>query len=190
MNRVNVIGTTGSGKSIFSKELSSILGVPYIQLDELLWKSNWQESPDEEFLPVVEKAVAGDLWVIDGNFSRTTSIKWLRADTVVWLDFSYFITFKQLLLRTLKRVVRKNELWPNTGNKESFRRSFFSRSSILLWFFQNYSRNRKKYFKAMNSDKYSSLEFVRLTSPGEARTFLEKTRNKLIQQGTASDAAA
>jgi adenylate kinase family enzyme len=41
MKRINVIGTTGSGKTTFSKELSTALGIPYVQLDELFWKPNW-----------------------------------------------------------------------------------------------------------------------------------------------------
>lgn len=181
MNRVNVVGTTGSGKSTFSKALADVLEVRYVQLDELFWQPDWQESADEEFLPKVEQVVSEPCWVLDGNYSRTNTIKWPRADTVIWLDFGYFTTFRQLLFRTLYRALSRSELWPNTGNRESFKRSFFDRSSILLWFFRCYRKNRAKYLALMNSNRYPNLVFVRLTNPGQARQFIEQTRESLSQ---------
>jgi adenylate kinase family enzyme len=126
--------------------------------------------------------VSNDVWVLDGNFSRTTDIKWEKADTVIWLDFSYLTTFSQLLGRTIKRAIQKDELWPNTGNKESFRKSFFHKSSILMWFFKNYGRNKERYNNVMQSHEHSHLNFVRLKNRKEAREFIENTRNKLSQQ--------
>ena len=179
MKRINVIGTTGSGKTTFSKELSAILNLDYVQLDELLWKPNWVESKDEEFIPKVKHAVNQDAWIIDGNYSRTTDIKWHRADTVIWLDLGYLVTFSQLFKRTIHRAVTKQELWPNTGNRESFRKSFFDRSSILMWFFKNYFRNRKKYLNKIQSNNYPHVNFIRLTSRKEVRQFLENTREHM-----------
>ena len=178
MKKINVIGTTGSGKTTFSLKLSSALSIPYVQLDQLFWKPNWEESSDDEFLPKVVKVVREDAWVLDGNFSRTTEIKWQSADTVIWLDYSYFTTLKQLLYRTIQRIVSRQELWPNTNNRESFKKSFFDKSSILLWFFQNYNKNRKKYLKAMNSNQFPHLNFVHLTSPKQAQVFLDSVRFK------------
>ena len=186
MKRINVIGTTGSGKTTFSKELSSVLGISYIQLDELFWKPNWVESKDEEFLPKVAAAVSEDTWVLDGNFSRTKDIKWQRADTVIWLDFNYFLTLTQLLKRTVYRAITKGELWPNTDNRESFKKSFFDRSSILMWFFKNYKSNRKKYFNAMQSKEYPNLNFVHIQNRKEARDYIENARNKFKNENAAS----
>ena len=75
MKKINVIGTTGSGKSTFSSLLAKELGFPYIHMDELFWKPNWQESTDDEFIPKIKRVVAGVLWVLDGNYSRTNDIK-------------------------------------------------------------------------------------------------------------------
>ena len=48
MQKIIVIGVTGSGKSTLAKKLSTTFGYPYIQLDKLFWKKNWQGSSDEE----------------------------------------------------------------------------------------------------------------------------------------------
>jgi hypothetical protein len=53
------------------------------------------------------------------------------ADTAIWLRLPFRVVFTRLLRRTVTRAWRKEELW--NGNRESFRMSFASRDSILLW---------------------------------------------------------
>ncbi|WP_413699614.1 shikimate kinase [Psychromonas sp. KJ10-10] len=50
MKRINVIGTSGSGKSTFSQKLALKLNYPYLEMDNMFWKANWVESSNEEFL--------------------------------------------------------------------------------------------------------------------------------------------
>src|SRR2546425_568451 len=70
LRRVNVKGTSGSGKSTFAAELARRLDVPYVELDALHHGPNWSEPTDEEFQERVREAMAGapDGWVIDGNY--------------------------------------------------------------------------------------------------------------------------
>ena len=173
MKKVNVIGTTGSGKSTFSKELADKLACPYFQMDELFWKPSWGESTDEEFIPKIEEVVLGESWVLDGNYSRTNNIKWEAVDVVVWIDYSYLRTFFQLLKRTIVRAISKKELWPNTGNRESIRKSFFSKTSILIWFFRGYPKNKARYAKLQYLSDFENVRFVRLCSPKETRDFIK-----------------
>ena len=172
MKKINVIGTTGSGKSIFSKRLSNRLTFPYVQMDELFWNSNWVESTDEEFMAKVRRAVSAPTFVLDGNFSRTNEIKWTNVDTIIWIDYSYSRTLSQLLRRTITRALSKQELWRDTGNRESFRRSFMSKKSIIIWFFKNYRRNKKRYSILMNSNELRNHDFVRLQSPKQVEEFI------------------
>lgn len=173
MRKINVIGTTGSGKSTFSKDLAERLGCPCIHMDQLFWRPNWAETSDEELFSKVDSVVTGESWVLDGNYSRTNDIKWRHADTIVWLDYSYARTFYQLLKRTITRAVTKEELWPGTGNKESFGKAFMSKDSIFIWFFRCYKRNRKKYAALHHSLKEGHVKFIRLRSPKAAKTFLK-----------------
>jgi len=70
--RINVVGTTGSGKTTTARRLAERLGLRRIELDALFWKPGWEQTPDDEFLPAVDKATLGDNWVLDGNYSRST----------------------------------------------------------------------------------------------------------------------
>ncbi len=172
---INVVGTSASGKSTFSKELAAKLNVQYIEMDELFWKPNWEESNNSEFLPKVEAAISNDGWVLDGNYSRTSPLKWAKVNTIVWIDYSLSRTVFQAFKRAIKRILSKKEIWPNTGNVESFRKTFLSRKSIILWTLQNYHSNRKKYVEIMTSDKYSHIDFVRLNSPKQAKEYIDKS---------------
>ncbi|WP_262355798.1 shikimate kinase, partial [Klebsiella pneumoniae] len=46
---INVVGTSGSGKSTLARRLAHRLELPWIELDRLYWRPNWQGAPDEAF---------------------------------------------------------------------------------------------------------------------------------------------
>lgn len=176
MRRINVVGTSGSGKSRFAHALAKRLGVEYIQMDQLHWKPAWIESTTEEFLAMLASRVAANAWVLDGNYSKANAIKWHRADTIIWLDYSFARTFYQLLCRTVKRITSRREVWPGTGNIETWRGTFLSSDSILVWCLRTYSKNRKAYAALHLSPAYRHISIIRLRSPAQAKRFLEGVR--------------
>ena len=86
--RVMAVGGCGAGKSTFSKKLAALTGLPLIHLDRLGWRENWEKTPREEFDAVLSAVIAGEEWIIDGNWSRTVSERLKRADTVFWFRFN------------------------------------------------------------------------------------------------------
>ncbi|MFC3024197.1 shikimate kinase [Vibrio zhugei] len=178
MKRINVIGTSGSGKSTFSRRLANALNYPYLEMDAMFWKPNWQESSDEEFFDTLTEQLSAEYWVLDGNYHRTAAIKWARADTIVWVDYSFSRTLFQAVKRALVRIITQQELWGKAGNVESFRQSFLSKDSILLWTLKTYKRNRERYTQLMNDPKYRHIKFVRVTSPTQARALINEHRGK------------
>lgn len=174
MRRINVVGTSGSGKSTFSRMLAKKLDYPYLEMDAMFWKPNWQESSDEEFFAKLKGSLSQEGWVLDGNYNRTVDIKWANVDHVIWIDYPFSRTAYQAIKRALIRSMTKTELWNKTGNVETFRKSFFSRDSVILWTLKTYNRNRVRYKEMFNDPKYSHIEFVRLTSPKMAKTFIDE----------------
>jgi adenylate kinase family enzyme len=168
--RINVVGTCGSGKTTVAKSLAGLLGVPHVELDALFWRSGWGEATDPELRAAVSEAAAGDAWVIDGNYSRVRDLIWPRADTIVWLDYSFLRVFAQLLKRTIRRAVSREPLWH--GNRESLGRSFFSRESILLWAVKTHRRRRTQYRTLLADPENVRPRVVRLRSPREAERWL------------------
>ncbi len=172
VQRVNVVGSSGSGKSTFGKALANALGVDYIEMDALFWGPDWRWPCDEEFFGKVRAALSQDAWVLDGNYTRANSIKWERVEMVIWLDYTFTRTLYQSVKRAMRRSFTKEEIWEGTGNRESFMKSFFSKDSIILWSVQNFNKVRNRYEALLVDEKYSHVKFVRLKSPSEAKAFL------------------
>lgn len=172
MKKINVVGTSGSGKSTFSRKLASKLGYPHLEMDALYWRPNWGEPTDEEFFTILRKRLSAPTWVLDGNYNRTVFVKWAEVDTVVWLDFSFPRTLYQAVRRAFVRSLTRQELWPGTNNVETFRKSFMSRDSIILWTIQSFKKNRERYPQLFLDPKYQHIKFIRLTSPRMAKAFL------------------
>ncbi|MCR9259969.1 MAG: hypothetical protein NXH95_09615 [Pseudomonadaceae bacterium] len=177
--RINVIGSSGSGKSTFAKNLAAALQLPCYEMDELFWQADWVESTDEEFLPKVEHVVEQPQWILDGNYSRTLSIKLNRAELLIWIDLPFLTTTYQVTQRAIKRSFSKQELWPGTGNRESLKKSFLAKDSIILWSITHYHATRKKYEHLMNSGAYEDIAFLRLSSRSQIARLLNSKPLKL-----------
>lgn len=173
MKKINIVGTSGSGKSTFARELAAKLAYPCIEMDALFWGPNWYESTDEEFFKKLTRALQAESWVLDGNYTRTTSIKWAEVDTVIWIDFSFARTLFQAIRRALSRIISQQELWPGTGNRESLAR-LFSRDSIVWWTIKTYHSKQKRYLQAMKNPEFSHIRFIRLRSPHACKEFIRK----------------
>lgn len=172
--KINVVGTSGSGKSTVARQLAQKLAVPYIEMDKLYWRPNWQNASDVEFLQRVEQALVSSPagWVLDGNYTRTKAVKWRDVDWVVWIDYGFCRTLYQAIRRAVWRSWHQIELWPGTGNRDSFLRCFFNRDSVVLWTIKTYRLNRKKYLAEQQDTANRHIRFIQLRSPAETAAFL------------------
>ena len=168
--RISVIGITGSGKTTVAQRLSQSLDLPCIELDALYWAENWTGVPEEVFQQRVVSAVQAECWIIDGNYSRVRDLVRERADTVVYLNYSFGRVLWQLVLRTIRRSLSGIELW--SGNRESLGLALFSKDSILLWMLKTYHRRRRQYALLLQQPQYAHLHVVHLTSPPKTREWL------------------
>lgn len=172
LRKINVVGTSGSGKSTLSRKLAHLLGIPYIEMDEIFWGPNWYWPSDEEFFQSLENALKGDRWVLDGNYTRTIPIKWESIDLVIWLDYSFLTTLWRSIKRAVMRSVTREELWTGTGNRETFKKIFLSKDSIVLRTITSHGRVRKNCEGYLSDPKFSHIHFIRLKSDLEMEVFL------------------
>ena len=178
MRRVSVVGTTGSGKTSLARALGPLIGAPHVELDALFWERDWKMADLDKFRARVADAIAGDEWVVDGNYRAAGALKlvWSRADTVVWLDYPLAVTLSRLLRRILARIRDGAELWPGTGNRETVRNAFLNRDP-LLWFALRTHRGRRQRLQEMLAEpEYAHLAVHRVREPREAATWLEAQR--------------
>ena len=87
MRKVLVIGCPGAGKTTFSRRLAAVTGLPLCHLDSIWHKPDKTNISEEAFVRRLEEIMAGDAWILDGNFGRTMEMRLRRCDTVFLLDY-------------------------------------------------------------------------------------------------------
>jgi hypothetical protein len=187
MRRINVTGTSCSGKTTLARELATRLGVPHVEFDALFWGPDWTPVPPDVFRARLADALAVECWVADGGYAATRDITWSRADTVVWLDYPMPTVLARWARRTLRRIRSREEFWPGTGNRESVRNAF-RRDGLLWWILGTHRRRRRTMWAAMH--ERSDLRWIRLRSPAEAARWLASVQSPRSPETTSGASAS
>jgi adenylate kinase family enzyme len=164
VQRVSVVGNSGSGKTTLAAELGRRIAAPHLELDAVFQQPGWQPLPVDEFRARVSEFVAGDRWVVDGNYSSVQDLVWQRADTVIWLDPPRHRVMRRIIWRTLRRAVTRAELW--NGNREDWSSMFRvdPAKSIIAWAWTRHRVVRERYSSAQADPANAHLTFIRLRS--------------------------
>ncbi len=172
LKRINVIGTSCSGKTTLAKNLAQALSVKHIELDSIYWLPDWVERPNDEFRNLVEKEVAADAWALDGNYSRSRDIVWKRATAIIWLNYSFPLVAYRALSRTTRRVFTRETLY--SQNRETFGKAFLSKDSILLWVLTTFHRRRRDYPRLLQEIRNDEKKIFIFQNPKQTEEFLNK----------------
>ena len=175
MERIVVVGCSGSGKTTVARALGDILGYPVLELDAVHHLPGWKERPDEEFRQELEDFVtAHRCWIVDGNYNShgAADVAWPRADTFVWLDMPRRVVMRSVIGRTLRRVITREELWH--GNTEPWTNlySLDPYKNIIVWSWTRFAKYRQRYETSLTDGSWDHADAYRLRSRAELRRWL------------------
>lgn len=128
--RVVVTGIAGAGKSTFSRTLSENTGLPVIHLDVHFWLPGWVEPSETQWRETQRDLLAGDEWIVDGNYHNTLDLRLERADAAVFLDTAWWICAWRALVRGVRRRPAGFEL-PRGCTESAWRR--LREEWLLAW---------------------------------------------------------
>lgn len=168
--RIVVIGSSGSGKTSLARQLAAQHGLRHIELDALHWLPNWGMRDVQDFRALVAQAVSQERWVADGNYRVVHDLVWDRATTVIWLNYPLWRVMWRLMRRTLRRVLTRKLLF--SGNRETVRKSFLSRDSILWYVLTHYYVTRAGYRQIFDAPVFPHVAFVELKNPADTVKYL------------------
>jgi adenylate kinase family enzyme len=177
MQRVLVMGSSGSGKSTFARRLSEIAGLPFVSLDALYWKPGWIPSDNTEFGQRVAEVARRPQWVMDGNFTSSGAGELRRrcSDTVIWFD----LPRRSCMLGIMRRIAGSyGRVRPEMaeGCPERFDFEFFR----YVWTYRRQQRPKLlNYFQGLRADQ----SLVCFTDRAQANDYLTEIAR---QQNRAS----
>ena len=85
--RIAVTGCCGSGKSTLSRKLRALTGLPLFHLDMIWWRPDETHISRAEFDRRLAEILAGERWIVEGDYSRTYEPRILACDTLIFLDY-------------------------------------------------------------------------------------------------------
>ena len=106
MKKILVIGSCGAGKSVFSRRLGDITGLPVIHLDRHFWRAGWTEPSKHVWREQVEELLKGERWIIDGNYGGTMELRLASCDSVIFLDFPRHVCTWRVVKRVFQHYGR------------------------------------------------------------------------------------
>jgi adenylate kinase family enzyme len=171
--RLAIVGTSGCGKTTLARQVADRLAIPYVSADAIYWRPDWVPNPKPVQIAETAAFVKEPAWVTDGNQDPDSDRGRLvlgRVEQIVWLDLPRRTVWSQLLWRTIRRSWTREPLFH--GNRESWRKSFFSRDSILVWSVQSFGRNRRRYERMQAQSELPDVTIVRLRSRRAVRRWL------------------
>ena len=169
MRRINVVGTSCSGKTTLARAIADRLSLRYVEFDALYWGPEWTPMPAPLVRERLRAALSADEWVADGAYSDYRDITWERVETVVWLDYPMPIVLGRWARRTLARIRSREEFWPGTGNRESLRNAL-RRGGLLWWILRTHRSRRRRTLEQLAHR--SHVQVIRLRSPAATERWL------------------
>ncbi|OZB94340.1 AAA family ATPase [Paenibacillus sp. XY044] len=101
-DKIRIIGSVGSGKSTLARALSEQLGIPYYELDNMVWRrtdggdvKNSFEERDRILNGILEQ----DQWIIEGVHYQWVQRSFADADLIVYVDTPIWVRNYRILKR-------------------------------------------------------------------------------------------
>ncbi|MFF9178663.1 hypothetical protein [Streptomyces sp. NPDC014793] len=161
IRRIVVVGAAGSGKTTLGRALGKALDTRVTDLDLLFWGPGWSRVDHDVFRARTQKVVAAERWVIAGSYFRQVAdLVWAQADTVVWLDLPRRVSFSRVIRRTIRQVMRREDVFP--GCRQSLWAAWRDRLFHSAWHEpENY---RSLIPDLLQTPKYGHINLVHLQS--------------------------
>jgi adenylate kinase family enzyme len=163
--RIQLIGCSGAGKTTLGLELAACLHVPFVDLDELYWEPGWVGVGHAELARRLAPTLAGDAWVVAGNYTKTTERDvWPRLTQLVVLDLPLPTLLRRTARRSAQRVITGQPCC--NGNRETLRHALGHdaplRYTLRVW------KGRHARYAALGSEpRLAQAELLRLKSEAE-----------------------
>lgn len=110
--KIFIMGIVASGKTTYAIELSKQMGMPFVELDAVVYQNmdgvRVKRSPDEQ-VQVIHQMDANGSWVAEGVYRPSYHLLLDLADIIIWLDPPLWKRKFRILSRHVKQVIGVEE---------------------------------------------------------------------------------
>ncbi len=179
MKKIAVIGCCGGGKSVLTKKLSKILGIPAYHLDDLFWHEGWVETKQKNWQRVHKELVEKGSWIIDGTYSSGLEMRMKSANLIVFVDLPVWLCFYRIIKRQLRNFLGWEKSLPVRiqNSNDSSKKTYLSDWSFYLYVL-NFKRNFNPLIHELTGKLEEKQEMIRLSSTREIEAFLQKLKQE------------
>jgi adenylate kinase family enzyme len=75
--------------------------LPLIHLDREFWRPGWAATPRGAWRAKVIELVAGENWIMEGDYGSSLDLRLPHADTLIWFDYPR----RRCLWRVIRRIL-------------------------------------------------------------------------------------
>jgi len=169
-SRILVAGGSGAGKSTLARRIANAAGLPYVEIDALFHGPDW--TPRPSFTADVDTFTSHPGWVTEWQYESVRDLLAARAELLVFLDYPRSLVMRRVIMRTLRRRFRREELW--NGNREGPLRGVFTDPEhIIRWAWSTHASRAALVEDAAR--RHPELGVVRLRHPRDADAWLART---------------
>lgn len=174
--RIVLHGVTGSGKSTAALRLGEALGIPVHLVDEEIGflpaaESPWTNRSPDEMRAIAAGLSAEEAWILDSTYSHFRDVVMARAEIVIGLDYSRWLSLGRLVRRCIVRIIDGTPIC--NGNRETVG-NLVSKDSILWWHLTSFARKRAT-MRALHDDP-AALPTILLARPRDLDRLVAATR--------------
>jgi adenylate kinase family enzyme len=164
--RIMIIGCGGAGKSTLARRLGERLGLPVVHLDAHYWHAGWVETPKEAWRETVARLVAGERWIMDGNFGGTIELRMAAADTIIFLDFPRTLCLWRVVWRWLTHRGRtRPDMTPGCPERLD--------GPFLLWIWRDFPRRNRPNILRLLEEYGARKQVMVLRLPRDVQRLLQ-----------------
>lgn len=171
MERICIIGGSGTGKTTLANNLGKELKLPVYHIDGIHHLENWKIRDKNERDKIIIEKTNQAKWIIDGTYRSTLQQRLKKSDYIIYLDYSTLAQIIGVMKRFFKNHGKEKEEIP--GYKEQMNWEFFC--FVVRW------RKEKRKDVLEEISKVNQKKVFIFKNRKQLNKWYRKTFNKKIE---------
>lgn len=172
MNRISIIGGSGTGKTTLAVNLGKQLNLPVYHLDGLNYFPEWKERNKKERDKLIIKKISEKKWIVDGTYRSTLSERFEKSDLIIYLDYSTFMQVIGVLTRNFKLRGKERKEIPGCNEKVNIK--------FIFWVLKWRKSKRKDILNHLN--KFNNKNILIFKNRRQLNKWYKEKFNKVIDK--------